>query len=149
MAVTLATPSGPVAAMGDESVAAPCVTAKETVANGYAIVPCASSLTTSGRSSGAVARRDCLSPDSRSRRSAGTGVSTRIRWLPESAKNTRPDASTASPCGAFSPATIAGPPSPEKAPVSHFPAIVAMLPSLNRARMQWAVDGLETTASGS
>src|SRR5258708_25192437 len=89
VAVTLEMPSAPVEANGDESVAKPPETEKETGANGYGILPCASSRTTSGRSSGAVASRDCLSPDTMSSRSAGTGVRTRIRWLPESAKNSR------------------------------------------------------------
>ena len=87
VAVILAMPLGPVEATVDESVAPPCETEKAAGANGYTILPCASSLTTSGRSRGAVASRDCLSPDTISRRSAGIGVSTRIRWLPESAKH--------------------------------------------------------------
>jgi hypothetical protein len=50
-----------------------------------------------------------------------------MRLLLESAMKRRPEASTATPEGAFRDAEIAGPPSPEK-PWVPFPATVVMSP---------------------
>src|SRR5882724_5909013 len=79
VAVMVDVPSAAVKTVGDERIAEPCETDHVTGANGYARLPCASNLTVSGRSSGAVASRDCLSPATSSNRKAGMGVNTRIR----------------------------------------------------------------------
>src|ERR1022692_977423 len=60
----------------------------------------------------------------------------RIRWLPVSAMNRLPKASTATPYGTLSCASVAGPPSPLN-PAVPVPATVVIIPPADTFRIRW------------